>query len=99
MSDDERVHCLHPDPDKSAPRIERWKYDAVRKAILASVPDAEPGIAFRELWQLVPDKLEQRELEELGSLGWYLTTVKLDLEARSELKRLPGSPQRLVRPA
>jgi hypothetical protein len=75
----------------------RWKYDAMRRAILASVPRRKPGVAFRELWQLVPGSLEQRELDELGSLGWYITTVKLDLEARGELERLPGSPQRLVR--
>jgi hypothetical protein len=31
-----------------------------------------------------------------GSVGWYVTAVKLDLEARNEIHRLPGvSPQRV----
>jgi hypothetical protein len=31
-----------------------------------------------------------------GSISWYVTTVKLDLEARGLIARVPGShPQRL----
>jgi hypothetical protein len=31
-----------------------------------------------------------------GSVSWYVTTVKLDLEARNVIQRVPGtSPQRL----
>ena len=31
-----------------------------------------------------------------GSINWYVTTVKLDLEARGVVERIPGkSPQRL----
>ena len=31
--DEDRVQTLHPDPKKSGPRILRWKYEAVRRAI------------------------------------------------------------------
>jgi hypothetical protein len=31
-----------------------------------------------------------------GSISWYATMVKLDLEARGEIERIPGSsPQRI----
>jgi hypothetical protein len=32
-----------------------------------------------------------------GSVTWYVTTVKLDLEARGEVKRVPNSRPQLVR--
>lgn len=32
-----------------------------------------------------------------GSIGWYYTTIKLDLEARREIERIPGSKPQLIR--
>lgn len=47
---------------------------------------------------LIRELLPSDALENLGSVSWYTTTVKLDLEARGELERVPGSrPQRLRR--
>ncbi len=31
-----------------------------------------------------------------GSVMWYYTTVKLDLEARGEIRRVPGSRPQLI---
>jgi Family of unknown function (DUF6958) len=37
-------------------------------------------------------------LATLGSVGWYTTSVNLDLEARGLIERVPGAqPQRLRR--
>jgi hypothetical protein len=37
------------------------------------------------------------ELTELGSVSWYTTTVKLDLEARGGIARVKGAkPQWLI---
>ena len=95
---DDRVQTLHPDPAKSAPRIDAWKYEAVRGAILAAVPRQEPGLPFGELPAAVRAALPPEELDALGSVGWYTTVVKLDLEARGELQRSAGrGPQRLIR--
>ena len=95
---DERVACETPTPGKQSTRIEKWKYDAVRRAILEAVPAAGEGVAFRELPDRVEPLLTDSEKAELGSIGWYTTTVKLDLEVKGEIKRVSGaSPQRLVR--
>ncbi len=32
-----------------------------------------------------------------GSVTWYVTTVKLDMEARGEVKRVPNSRPQLVK--
>jgi len=48
---------------------------------------------------MVEERLAADERANLGSTGWYTTTVKLDLEAKGEIERVPGStPQRLRRP-
>ncbi len=88
----ERIETLHPS-GKAGVNIEKEKYDAVREAILASIP-AGGSITFAELGAAVRVKLAGTFQ---GSVSWYVTTVKLDLEARGEIARAPqSSPQRLV---
>ena len=94
----ERIQTLHPDPSKGGPRIIRWKYEAVREAILEAVPREPPGLPFKELPAKVRSTLDSRILADLGSVAWYTVTVKLDLEARGELARVEGArPQHLIR--
>ncbi len=94
----EKAICETPTPGKKPTRIERWKYEAVRRAILAALDGHHDGVPFRELAQRVKPHLSPDELARLGSLGWYTTTVKLDLEVKGEIARLPtAKPQRLVR--
>jgi len=94
----EKAVCETPTPGKQSTRIDRWKYDAVRRAILEVVPAAGEGLAFRELPRKVAERLSEDERSRLGSVPWYTTTVKLDLEVKGELRRVPGVvPQRLLR--
>ena len=44
----------------------------------------------------VVQQLDPGEKEKPGSVSWYTTTVKLDMEVKREIERVPGSkPQRL----
>jgi hypothetical protein len=101
----DRIVCETPTPGKQPVRIEAWKYLAVRDALLRVLPaqgrgTSEPqGLAFRELPALVWQALSPEDRAQLGSASWYTTTVKLDLEVKGQVRRLPGSPQRLVRTA
>jgi len=97
--EDDRVECRTPSTGKNGTtRIPRWKYDLVRKALLAVVPRDPEGIEFRQLPELVRKKISPADHRRLGSLSWYTTTVKLHLEVLGELERLAGcSPQRLRR--
>ena len=98
MSDD-RVVCRTPTPGKQPTRIERWKYDLVRAAILAAVPPGNEGVAARALPDAVRERLSADELERLGSVGWYTTSVRLELEVAGELQRVAGRrPVTVVRP-
>ncbi len=93
-----KVLCQTPTPGKKGTRISKWKYDLIRAAILKAAPDDETGVEFKRLPALVKKHLSEADLQRLGSLSWYTTTVKLDLEVRGEIERIPGSkPQRIRR--
>jgi hypothetical protein len=89
-----RIKTLHPEPGKQGVNILRTKYEKIRDAIL-SVMAGVDMISFTDLMELVADDLEDA-FE--GSVSWYVTTVKLDLEARNLIERVPGErPQKLRR--
>ena len=87
----DRIMTLHPQ-GKSGVNIDKKKYDVMRQAILDSVR-SHGEITFKDLMEDVHRRLEG---EFDGSINWYVTTVKLDLEARGTIERIPrSSPQRL----
>ncbi|MCK6561483.1 hypothetical protein HUU39_07325 [candidate division KSB1 bacterium] len=93
-----KILCLTPTPGKQGTRIDRWKYETLRRAIRRAVPKNRTGVEFRKLAELVRQQLAAEELQTIGSLLWYTTTVKLHLEAIGEIERVPGAqPQRLRR--
>lgn len=90
---EEKILAKNPDPAKQGVRISREKYEAVREAILDALRSHQGGMTFQALRDAVQAKLEGN-FE--GSISWYYTTVKLDLEARDVIERVDqSSPQRL----
>ena len=90
---DDKINTLHPE-GKQGVCIDRAKYEQIRDAILEALAAREP-MTFRELAATVERRLRG---QFQGSIGWYYTTVKLDLEARDVIERIPGSrPQQLRR--
>jgi hypothetical protein len=86
------VCTLHP-KKKQGVNISKEKYEIIRKAILSTLR-AQKEISFRNLARAV-EKEMNGNFE--GSVLWYVTTVKLDLEARGEVKRVPNSRPQLVK--
>jgi hypothetical protein len=94
----EKTVCRTPTPGGQPTRIDSWKFDLIREAILKAVPKRGEGVQLRALPAMVRRHLSPKDLESLGSVGWYTTTVKLELEVRGELTRLANTvPQRLLR--
>ena len=95
---DDKVTCSTPTPGKGTIRIARWKYDTVRAAILECLPASGEGLQFKALPECVAGKLPAEVKKKLGSISWYATVVKLDLECKGEIRRVEGAkPQRLVK--
>jgi hypothetical protein len=86
------IRTLHPEK-KQGVNISKEKYEIIRKAIL-SILRANKEMTFMKLSRAV-EKEVNGNFE--GSVTWYVTTVKLDLEARGEVKRVPNSRPQLVK--
>lgn len=85
----DRIQTLHP-TGKQGVNIEKEKYGIIRHAILKYL-DSEK-LSFSSLKISVEKTLENKFD---GSIGWYVETVKLDLEARNIIKRIPDTKPQL----
>jgi hypothetical protein len=88
----DKIRTLHPEK-KQGVNISREKYEMIRKAILC-VLQQKKEITFMNLSRAV-EKEVNGNFD--GSVTWYVTTVKLDMEARGEVKRVPNSRPQLVK--
>jgi hypothetical protein len=86
------IRTLHPEK-KQGVKISKEKYDIIRKAIMTTLRK-QKEITFMNLSRAVAKEVNG-DFE--GSVTWYVTTVKLDLEARGEIKRVPNSRPQLVK--
>lgn len=88
----DKIRTLHPEK-KQGVNISREKYDIIRNAILC-VLQTQKEITFMKLSRAV-EKEVNGNFD--GSVTWYVTTVKLDMEARGEIKRVTNSRPQLVK--
>ena len=92
------VACRSPRREGEPTFIEKWRYDLVRQAILNVVPADDIGLMFKQLTMCVRSNLSKENRQKLGSIHFYTTLVKLDMEVRGELVRIQGMrPQYLRR--
>ena len=86
------IRTLHPEK-KQGVNISREKYEVIRNAILC-ILQQKKQMTFMNLSREVEKEVNGKFD---GSVMWYVTTVKLDMEARGEVKRVPNSRPQLVR--
>ncbi len=91
MEKEEKILTLHPQGKKGVNILKR-RYDQIKSYILETIQEYEE-ITFDQLSDLgVTDLKDKFD----GKVLWYIVTVKLDLEARGVIERVPtASPQRL----
>ena len=99
MTAPDRIQLRHPDPTKKMPLMAKDQYRLVHDTVLGLVPAELPGITLDEYLA----EMKARLPREMGwdpavSAGWWGMAIKLDMEARGELKRVNDRPpQRIVR--
>ena len=93
------VQLRHLDPGKKNARMAGDSYAVARRTVMAIVPTEEPGITLNDYLAAMAERLPEAEGWDLSlSAGWYAMAMKLDLEARGELRRINRKPpQRLIR--
>ena len=94
---DDKIEIENVNKPGRSERVDRAKYQAMRKALLAALPDEAPGLtvpnAKEALLPLLPDEL----FPQGATAGWWLKAVQLDLEAKGVIKRAPRKPVHLYR--
>jgi hypothetical protein len=88
----ERIMTLHPQGKKGV-NIELEKYTQIKDYVISCIKN-HGEITYQEL-----NRLAVKDLKDSfdGKVGWYLVTVKLDLEARGIIERIPKTSPHKVR--
>ena len=81
-------------PGRPIPLI---KYEAMKKAVLAVLPKASPGLTVAEVQDRVVAHLPEDLFPGGAKSGWWMKAVQLDLEAKGVIARTRTSPLRLHR--
>lgn len=84
MSDD-RIWTLHP-KGRQGVHITKTRYTQIKDYILTTL-NTKGEMGFKELNDLAVQELSATFD---GKIPWYMVTVKLDLEARGLVERVPG---------
>ncbi|ODT52319.1 MAG: hypothetical protein ABS68_09435 [Niastella sp. SCN 39-18] len=79
------IQTLHPIPGKTNKKIDAAKYHFIKENLLTILSGSNPTHTemMEALYTKVKDDFE-------GGVQWYGETVKLDLEARKIIERVPG---------
>lgn len=87
----ERILTLHPQ-GKTGVNILKRRYDVIKEFILETIK-THKEITYQDLNIKAIDQLTDTFD---GKVGWYIVSVKLDLEARNIIERIPKtSPHKL----
>jgi hypothetical protein len=87
----EKILTKHPQGKKGV-NISKEKYDVIKKNIIEALENEE--LTYTMLTKSIKKSLDNR-FE--GSIGWYVESVKLDLEARKIIVRIPNTQPELYR--
>jgi hypothetical protein len=77
--------------------VDAAKYEAMKRAYLAVLPKAPPGLTAAEIGERLLPHLSDELFPGGAKSGWWAKAVQLDLEAKGVVVRIPGRPLRLHR--
>ena len=87
-----KIMTMHPQGKKGV-NISKEKYDQIKTTLLQILTDEGP-ITYKLLNDLIIEKLRGKFD---GKIPWYVVTVKLDLEARGIIERIPKTSPHQIR--
>ena len=88
----EKIEVLNVNHPGKSSRVNAAKYQAMKAAILKTMPKGEPGVKIADASAAAKAKLPHDLFPGGSTAGWWFKCVQLDLEAHGEIARSPGSP-------
>jgi hypothetical protein len=89
---EDKIMTLHPQ-GKMGVNILKRRYDLISNFILGTLKQ-RGEITYQELNDLAVEELSDNFD---GKIAWYIVTVKLDLEAREIIERIPRTSPHKIR--
>jgi hypothetical protein len=93
-TDANRVEVRNPNAPHHVSHVDATKYNAMKKALLKTLPRKAPGLTQAEMMSQVVAHLPQEHFPGGEKAGWWCKCVQLDLEVRGEVVRELGKPLR-----
>jgi len=75
--------------------VDAAMYEAMKHALLKTLPGTTPGLTVAEAQKRVVDHLPQALFPGGAKSGWWMKAVQLDLEAKRVIAREKVTPLRL----
>ena len=88
----EKIEVLNVNHPGTSSRVDAGKYEAMKQAILSTLPTGKPGVKIAEASKAAKSKLPENLFPGGSTAGWWFKCVQLDLEARGVISRSSGSP-------
>lgn len=85
-----KIQLMHP-AEKKAVSMDKTKYDVLKKVLISHLKTKRES-THKEIVQAVLDSFKKSNIPFEGSVEWHLEWVKLDLEAKKEIKRIGEKP-------
>jgi hypothetical protein len=82
---EQKIQLIHPQ-GKKAISMDKGKYDIIRMYLLKYLK-SKKEVTHAEIQNAISEEFKRNKIKFEGSLEWYTEWVKLDLEARKEIKR------------
>jgi uncharacterized protein DUF6958 len=82
-----KIQLKHP-AGKKAVSMDSGKYNILKKALLNRFK-TKGELTHAEMLQAIADDFKKNKTKFEDSVGWHMEWVKLDLEARKEITRIP----------
>ena len=82
---EQKIQLTHPQGEKAV-RIDKVKYDTMKKAILKNLKK-NVELTHTEMLKCIVEDFKKNKVKFEGAVGWYMEWVKLDLEANKIIER------------
>jgi hypothetical protein len=89
---DDKIEIENINTPGRTERVNRAKYEAMRKALLKILPDTPPGLEVVDAKAALLPHLDTVLFPGGSTAGWWLKAVQLDLEAKGTIKRAAVKP-------
>ena len=97
MAKSEKIEIENVNHPGKTTRVDADKYEAMKQALLLSLPSTPPGLTTDALREAVLPHLPEGLFPQGATAGWWRKGVQLDLEAKGVIARDARKPLRLYK--